>query len=304
MLEGQVVIVTGGGRGLGRAHCLELARHGATVVVNDVGAGLNGEVGDESPAEQVVAEIEAAGGRALCDDTSVTDYKAMRLLVERVVDECQRLDAVVNNAGILRDRMLTSMSEDDFDSVIAVHLKGTFNLTRHACTYWKQERKSGSLVSGRVVNTSSGSGLFGNIGQGNYGPAKAAIASLTMITAMEMARYGVTANAVSPIARTRMTTQTMSMTGPVNGDWDRYDPANASPVVAWLCSEASGWLTGAVLRVDGNSVRRMRPWEIDSACGYEGPAGERVNGQLLDKEFRIAYGVLPGGPPRATATLT
>ena len=202
---GRVVIVTGGGRGLGRQHCLELAHHGATVVVNDLGVGLHGEGDEASPAEEVVAEITTGGGTASADGASVTDFGAVAELVERTVADHGRLDGIVNNAGIVRDRMITGMSEDDFDLVVAVHLKGTWNLTHHACSYWRERAKAGEPISGRIVNTTSGAGLFGNIGQSNYGPAKAAIASLTMITAMEMDRYDVTANAISPLARTRMT---------------------------------------------------------------------------------------------------
>ena len=300
MLDDRVVIVTGGGRGLGRAHCLELARHGATVVVNDVGGGLHGEQDTATPAEEVAAEVAALGGVASTDATSVTDFQGVADLVERTVKEHGRLDAVVNNAGIVRDRILTSMTEEDFDLVIDVHLKGTFNLSRHACAYWKDRAKAGERITGRIVNTSSGAGLFGNIGQANYGPAKAAIASLTMITAMEMARYGVTANAVSPLARTRMTANLASMQQGPEGEWDRYDPANTSPVVAWLCSEEAGWLSGAVLRIDGNAIQRLRPWDIDGARTYQGPDGQPVDATALDHALRAAYAVLPSGLPSSS----
>ena len=173
--------------------------------MNDLGVGLHGEGDGASPAEEVVAEIIAGGGTAALDGTSVTDFGAVAELIARAVADHGRLDGIVNNAGIVRDRMLTGMSEDDFDLVVAVHLKGTWNLTRHACSYWRDRAKAGEPISGRIVNTTSGAGLFGNIGQSNYGPAKAAIASLTTITAMEMDRYNVTANAISPLARTRMT---------------------------------------------------------------------------------------------------
>src|SRR5438445_6759887 len=227
LLDGRVVIVTGAGRGLGREHCLELARQGASLVVNDLGVGLHGQADEapRSPAEEVVDEILAMGGAAVADGASVTDFGATAAMLQRTVETYGRLDAVVNNAGIVRDRMITGMSEEDFDLVVAVHLKGTWNLTRHACAYWKEQQKAGRAVSGRIVNTTSGSGLFGNIGQSNYGAAKAGIASLTIITAMEMERYGVTANAVSPLARTRMTENPGSMQRPVDG-FDGFDPAN------------------------------------------------------------------------------
>jgi len=181
VLDGRVVIVTGAGRGLGRAHALELARAGATVVVNDLGVSLRGE--DEpgpSPAESVVSEIEAMGGTASADGTSVTDWDGIESLVARVVDRYGHLDAVVNNAGFLRDKMLTSMSESDFDDVLQVHVKGTFVVTRHACAHWRAVAKAGGTVSGRIVNTTSGAGLWGNVGQANYGAAKAAIAGMTL----------------------------------------------------------------------------------------------------------------------------
>jgi NAD(P)-dependent dehydrogenase (short-subunit alcohol dehydrogenase family) len=294
-LDGRVVIVTGAGRGLGRQHALELARHGATVVVNDLGEGLS------SPADQVVAEIDAAGGVASADGASVTDFAAVGELVERALKAHGHIDAVVNNAGIVRDRMITTMSEEDFDLVVAVHLKGTWNLTRHVCGHWRDLAKVGGAVSGRIVNTTSGTGLFGNVGQSNYGAAKAAIANLTVITAMEMDRYGVTANAISPLARTRMTEGLPAMQGPVEG-WDVYDPANASPVVAYLCSAASGWLSGNVLRVRGDTVQRLRPWEVDPQMTYRGAPGEPVDATALDRGLRVAFGAFPGGLPSGSVS--
>jgi NAD(P)-dependent dehydrogenase (short-subunit alcohol dehydrogenase family) len=294
-LDGRVVIVTGAGRGLGRQHALELARHGATVVVNDLGEGVS------SPADQVVAEIDAAGGVASADGASVTDFAAVGELVERTLKAYGRIDAVVNNAGIVRDRMITTMSEEDFDVVVAVHLKGTWNLTRHVCGHWRELAKAGGVVSGRIVNTTSGTGLFGNVGQSNYGAAKAAIANLTVITAMEMDRYGVTANAISPLARTRMTEGLPAMQETVEG-WDAYDPANASPVVAYLCSAASGWLSGNVLRVQGDTVQRLRPWEVDPHTIYRGAPGEPVDATALDRGLRVALGAFPGGLPSGSVS--
>jgi NAD(P)-dependent dehydrogenase (short-subunit alcohol dehydrogenase family) len=193
--------------------------------------------------------------------------------------------------------MLTGMSEEDFDQVIAVHLKGAFNLTRHACDHWRSVAKAGGEASGRIVNTTSGTGLFGNVGQANYGAAKAAIANLTVITAMEMDRYGVTANAISPIARTRMTEGLPSMQDDANGSWDRFDPANASPVVAWLASAGSGWLTGAVLRIDGNTVQKVRGWDVDPRASYRSRSGERLEATEMGRGMRLALGTLPSGPP-------
>jgi NAD(P)-dependent dehydrogenase (short-subunit alcohol dehydrogenase family) len=297
LLDGRVVIVTGAGRGLGREHCLELARQGASVVVNDLGVGLHGQDDPgRSPAEEVVDEILASGGVAIADGASVTDFGATAATVERAVDTYGRLDAVVNNAGIVRDRMITGMSEEDFDLVVAVHLKGTWNLSRHACAYWRERHKAGEPVSGRIVNTTSGSGLFGNIGQSNYGAAKAGIASLTIITAMEMERYGVTANAVSPLARTRMTEGLGGMPRPALG-FDPYDPGNTSPVVAYLCSHQSGWLSGSVLRVVGDTVQVLTGWASDPARTFRSASDTRLATEQLDRGLRMAVGAFPGGLP-------
>ncbi len=302
LLEGKVAIVTGGGRGLGRAHCLALAAHGAAVVVNDPGAGLHGESGDDSPvppAEAVVAEITAAGGRAVADHSSVTDWAATEKLIALAVAEFGHLDVVVNNAGILRDKMLFSMTEEDFDAVIAVHLKGTFAMTRHACAYWREEAKRGAGRAGRIINTTSGTGLFGTVGQANYGAAKAGVVSLTTITALEMARYGVTANAISPIALTRMTDGVpgVAVRNPVPDgaleDFDPQDPANASGLVVYLASDAASWLTGQVFRVHGNRVQRLRGWR--SAGEYRSQSGRAVEPGELIAGLPQVYGTAPAG---------
>jgi NAD(P)-dependent dehydrogenase (short-subunit alcohol dehydrogenase family) len=292
-LDGRVVIVTGAGRGLGRAHALELAKQGAIVVVNDLGVGVKGEKSDEpSPAESVVAEIEAMGGVAVTDSSSVSDFAAMEALVASTVERFGDLHAVVNNAGFLRDRVITSMTEDDFDAVINVHLKGTFCLTRHACVYWKDQHKAGKPVSGRVVTTTSGAGLLGNMGQTNYASAKAGIAMLTQVVSMEMQRYGVSVNCVSPVAATRMLA-TVGREASADGGWDALDPANASPVVAWLCSEESGWLSGNVLRIDGNTVKRMIGWKIGD--GFTSASKEALTVDELGLGLRKLYGVAHTG---------
>jgi NAD(P)-dependent dehydrogenase (short-subunit alcohol dehydrogenase family) len=292
LLDGRVAIVTGGGRGIGREHCLELGRQGATVVVNDLDPGV---------AAETAAEIKAAGGNAVADGTSVTDFDAVGRLVAGIVEEHGHLDVVVNNAGIIRDSMLINMTEEDWDLVVAVHLKGTFALVKHACVHWRELSRVAGPVSARVINTTSGSGLFGNVGQTNYGAAKAAIALFTVTTAMEVHRYGVTVNAISPIARTRMTEALPMMQSPVEEGLDRFDPANASPVVAWLASEASGWLTGVVLRVEGANVWRMQPWQIDEDISYRSASGERLDAAELDRGMRIAFGTFPGGLAAATS---
>ena len=293
LLDGRVVIVTGAGRGLGREHALELARNGATVVVNDLNVSLRGDADDsgKSPADEVVEEITAMGGTAVTNGASVSDWEAMEALVRDTVDRFGDLHAVVNNAGFLRDRMLTSMTEQDFDAVIDVHLKGTFTVIRHACGYWREQGKAGKPVSGRIVNTTSGAGLWGNVGQANYAPAKAAIAMLTVVTAMEMERYGVTANCLSPIAATRMLAS-IGMDSEGQG-WDRLDPANASPVVAWLCSEESGWVTGQIFRVDGNKVMRVSGYTIDGT--YESKNGEAVTTDELVIGMRKLFNAFPPG---------
>jgi NAD(P)-dependent dehydrogenase (short-subunit alcohol dehydrogenase family) len=291
LLDGRVAIVTGAGRGLGRAHALTLAAAGASVVINDLGTGVHGEDSADSPAESVVNEIRAAGGSAISDGSSVSDWQACGALVERTVAEFGRLDILVNNAGITRDRMLTSSTEQDFDATFAVHVKGTYAMSHHACVHWRAESKRGGEVTGRIVNTTSGSGMFGNVGQSAYGAAKSAIIGLTITTALEMRRYGVTANAISPIALTRMTENLMAATG--EGGFEPRDPANASGVVAFLASEESGWLTGQVLRIDGDRVQRMRGWQI--AGEHRSTNGGAVTAEELLDGLAAVYEVMPPG---------
>jgi len=302
LMDGRVVIVTGAGRGLGRDHALELARAGATVVVNDLNVSLQGEASDApSPADEVVAEIEAMGGTAVTNGSSVSDWSAMEALVRDTVDRFGDLHAVVNNAGFLRDRMIFSMTEQDFDSVVEVHLKGTFNVLRHACAYWRERAKAGQPVSGRVVNTTSGTGLFGNVGQANYGAAKAGIVSLTTISALEMTRYGVTVNALAPIAATRMTESAGMADGEADGSvvWDPMDPANASPLVAWLCTEEAGWVTGQVFRVDGHTVMKVEPHKVGAS--YRSRNGQALTIEELGSGLQRLYGTGPAGlPPRVS----
>jgi len=258
-LGGKVAIVTGAGRGIGRAHALALAEAGANVVVNDLGGSLAGEGADLSPAEHVVAEIRAAGGEAVADGENVADFEAARRLVEHAIATFGTLDIVVNNAGILRDRMLVNMSEDEWDAVIAVHLKGHFAVTHHAAAYWRGRAKAGEQLRARVINTSSPSGVFGNVGQTNYGAAKAGIAAFTVIAAQELGRYGITVNCLAPNARTRMTEETFELGGRPEG-FDPLDPANNSPVVVALCSDDAQDITGQVFHVWGGAVNALRGW--------------------------------------------
>jgi NAD(P)-dependent dehydrogenase (short-subunit alcohol dehydrogenase family) len=259
-LDGKVAIVTGAGRGIGRDHALALARAGAKVVVNDLGAALSGEGHDDTPAQQVVAEIEALGGAAVANDANVADFDQAAAMVQQAIDRFGRLDILVNNAGILRDRMLVNMSEAEWDAVINVHLKGHFAPTRHAAAHWRELSKAGEQVRGRVINTSSPSGVFGNIGQANYGAAKAGIAAFTVIAAQELHRYGVTVNCLAPNARTRMTEETFDMSAPDPNEFDPLDPANMSPVVVALCADEAQDITGQVFHVWGGAVNALRGW--------------------------------------------
>lgn len=296
LLDGRVVIVTGAGRGLGREHALELARAGATVVLNDLNVSIRGDAADEpTPAESVAAEIRAIGGTAVVNGDSVADWNAMEKLIADTVAQFGDLHAIVNNAGFLRDRMIFALTEEDFDSVINVHLKGTFNLVRHACVYWRERAKAGHKVTGRIVNTTSGTGIWGNIGQSNYGAAKAGIAMLTTITALEMERYGVTANSLSPIAATRMLASA-GETADLTQGWNKLDPANASPVVAWLCSEESGWVTGQIFRVDGSTVMNVGPHPILGS--YTAKTQERLSLEELTAGMRHIFGTAPSGVPQ------
>jgi NAD(P)-dependent dehydrogenase (short-subunit alcohol dehydrogenase family) len=260
--EGRVVVVTGAGRGIGRSHALAFAAEGAKVVVNDLGGGVDGSGAEAGPAHDVVAEIVAMGGEAVANGDSVADFEGAERLVRTAVDTFGRLDVLVNNAGILRDRMLTNMTEAEWDAVITVHLKGTFCPTRHAAAHWRELAKAGEPVSGRVINTTSASGVFGNPGQANYGAAKAGIAAFTIITAQELARYGVTVNAIAPMARTRMTEDLGFM--PETDDpakFDEFAPENMSPIVVWLGSEQSAHVTGRVFEVYGGHLGVVNGWD-------------------------------------------
>jgi NAD(P)-dependent dehydrogenase (short-subunit alcohol dehydrogenase family) len=269
-LEGKVAIVTGAGRGIGREHALALARAGASVVVNDRGASLAGEGEDASPAQEVVNEIVAAGGKAVASYADVSDFGAAEELVARAVDRYGGLDILVLNAGILRDRMLVNMTEDEWDAVIAVHLKGHFAPLRHAGAYWRERSKAGEEVRGRVITTSSPSGVFGNVGQVNYGAAKAGIAGLTLIAAQELGRYSVTVNCIAPNARTRMTEEAFGELARPEDGFDPLDPANMSPLVVALSADEAQDITGQCFFVWGGVVNMLRPWEAGEGFVSEG----------------------------------
>jgi NAD(P)-dependent dehydrogenase (short-subunit alcohol dehydrogenase family) len=257
-----VVVVTGAGGGIGRAEALECARLGAKVVVNDLGVAVDGSGSSRGPAETVAAEIRDLGGEAVANTDDVADFDGARHLVDEAVERFGRLDALVNNAGILRDRMLVNMSAEEWDAVIRVHLRGTFAPTRWAAAHWRERSRTGEETRARIVNTSSASGIYGNVGQTNYGAAKAGIAALTVIAATELARYGVTVNAIAPSARTRMTEGLMGDgTGPTGPcGFDRTAPENVSPLVAWLVSEESAGVTGRVFNIFGGALSVAEGW--------------------------------------------
>ena len=261
--EGRVVIVTGSGRGIGRAHALELARQGARVVVNDLGCELDGSGGGTGPAGEVVEEIRAGGGEAIANGDDVADWDGAGRLVQSAIDAFGDLHAIVNNAGFVRDRMFANAGEDEWDAVVRVHLKGHFCVGRHAAAHWRDQAKAGTPVDARIVNTSSGAGILGSVGQAAYSAAKAGIATLTLVQAAELGRYGVTANALCPAARTRMTEGvfTEMMADVEAGAFDAMAPENIAPLVAWLVSTESAAVTGRMFEVEGGKVGIATGWQ-------------------------------------------
>ena len=265
LCEGRIALVTGAARGVGREHALGLAKHGAKVVVNDLGAGVDGSGADTTPAQAVVDEIKDLGGEAIVNGDDVSSWDGAKNMIDQTIDAFGTIDVVVNNAGILRDRVLVNMTEDEWDAVIQVHLKGTFAPSRHAAAYWRQRSKeTGEKVNARIINTSSTSGLYGNIGQTNYGAAKAGIAAFTIIAARELARIGVTVNAISPTAYTRMTDNLREYT---EEDIERRDPRWVSPTIVYLSSAEASDITGRVIQAGNGRVAVCEGWrrgaEID-----------------------------------------
>lgn len=287
LCDGRVVIVTGAGGGLGRAHALAFAAEGARVVVNDIGTSREGEGSSAGPAQQVVDEIRAAGGEAVANTDDVADWDGALRLVRTAVDSFGGLDVLVNNAGFLRDRMLATMSVEEWDAVIRVHLRGHFCTLRHAAEFWRDEAKAGRTPDGRIINTSSGAGLMGSVGQGNYAAAKAGIVGLTLNAAAELGRYGVTANAIAPAARTRMTEVAMPdmMRAPESG-FDAMAPENVSPLVVWLGSAESKDVTGRVFEVEGGIVSVADGWQhgprVDKGARWDPAELGDVVRRLLD----------------------
>jgi NAD(P)-dependent dehydrogenase (short-subunit alcohol dehydrogenase family) len=260
--DGRVVVITGAGGGIGRAHALAFAAEGAKVVVNDLGGSRDGSGTSASPAQAVVDEIVAAGGEARANTDDISTWDGSKNLIQQAIATFGGLDVVVNNAGILRDRMLANMTEADWDAVIKVHLKGTFAPAHHAAAYWRDRSKAGQPNDARIINTSSPSGLFGNVGQTNYGAAKAGVAAFTVIAAQELGRYGVTVNAIAPTALTRMTEDLafVQAMGKADGDFNPLAPENIAPLVVWLGSSSSKDVTGRVFSVLGGTISVVEGW--------------------------------------------
>ncbi|GAA4955421.1 SDR family oxidoreductase [Yinghuangia aomiensis] len=258
--DGRVVVITGAGNGIGRSHALAFAAEGAKVVVNDLGGSRDGTGASTGPAQAVVDEIVAAGGEAVAHAEDISTWDGAASLIQLAIDTFGRIDVLVNNAGILRDRMLTNMSEAEWDAVIKVHLKGTFGPAHHAAAHWRNLAKAGEAVDARIINTSSPSGIFGNVGQTNYGAAKAGIAAFTVIASQELGRYGVTVNAIAPTALTRMTEDLAGLIGDKSEAAEKLAPENISPLVVWLGSTASAGVTGRVFSVAGGSISVAEGW--------------------------------------------
>ena len=298
LLDGKVAVITGAGRGIGREHALLMAKLGAKVVVNDLGAHFDGTgAPTATPAQEVVSEIKKNGGDAIANGDNVADFKAAKNIVDTAIKTFGKLNIVVNNAGILRDRMIFNMDEESWDAVVAVHLKGTFNMCRHACEYWREEHKKGNVLNGRIVNTASDAGLLGNVGQTNYGACKAAVATMAIIIGQEMKKYGVTANAIAPVARTRLTVDATPSTAGLmggevkEGEFDMWGPQNISPLVAWLASDDAAGCNGQVFRVGGRSVWPMKGWH--SAAKVQNPAKAAWDAAELGKAIKakLAEGI-------------
>jgi NAD(P)-dependent dehydrogenase (short-subunit alcohol dehydrogenase family) len=266
ILDSKVAIVTGAGHGVGRGEALDLAAEGAKIVVNDLGGSVTGEGADKRPAEEVAEIIRSRGGEAVANYDDVADFNGAKSIIDQAVETYGTLDIVVNNAGILRDRMIFSMTEDDFDAVIRVHLKGTWCMSRHASAYWREQSKAGNQPRAAIVNTVSSAGLQGQASQSNYGAAKAGIAAMTIITSLELGRYGVRVNAIAPGGFTRMVGQAMKNIEIKEPDayteFNAMNPGNSAPMVAWLASDQALHVTGQVFRAVGNTIAHYQPWQL------------------------------------------
>ncbi len=303
IVDGKIAIVTGSGRGVGRGEALELAAQGAKVVVNDPGGTSKGDGNDVAPADETVAIITERGGEAVANYDDISSFEGAESLVKSAVAAFGGLDVIVNNAGILRDAMITKMTEDEFDSVIRVHLKGTWNMTHHGCVYWQNEAGEGRRRRAAIVNTVSSAGLQGNQGQSNYGAAKAGIAALTVITSLEGARYGVRANAVAPGGATRMVNEAMPQI-PIreanevpDGEFENLNPGNSAPMVVWLASDESLLVSGQVFRAVGNEIARYHGWSLGASVAnkVKGEPQKFDPTRLTDSLAKNLFGVRPGG---------
>jgi NAD(P)-dependent dehydrogenase (short-subunit alcohol dehydrogenase family) len=299
-LDGKVAVVTGAGNGIGRAEALALAAEGAAVVVNDIGADLAGKAAELSAtpgvsgAAEVVAMIEASGGRAVVNGNDVSSYPGADGILASALDNFGRLDIVVNNAGILRDRMSFNMSEEDFDDVVRVHLKGHFAVARAAGAHWRERQKAGEEVTGRIINTTSEAGLFGSAGQANYASAKGGIATLTVTLAREYERFGVTVNAIAPRARTRMTTSALGSLEAAEGTFDSWAPENVTPVVVWLATDEAADISGQIFVVWGGSVHLVAPY---SPAGSLRADRAWTPGELIERKAEL-FGERSSGIPK------
>ena len=307
LCEGKVAVVTGAGRGIGKEHALMLAHHGASVIVNDLGGDERGTGSDITPAQEVVDEIRAGGGQAEVNGADVGDFDQAKAMIHQAIDTYGNIDILINNAGILRDRMIFSLSEDDFDSVINVHLKGTFAPLHHAAIYWRERTKAGEANDARVINTASPSGIYGNIGQTNYGAAKAGIAAMSIISAMELVKYGVTVNCLAPGALTRLTAPL------IGGSFSEDSTMAMSPIwvaatAVWLCSDEAKNVTGRVFDVSGNSLSVAEGWRRGPEAITEEPDPTKLGPVMLDllRKARInadMSGHEAEGPGRPTQNL-
>ena len=294
LLDGKVAIVTGAGAGIGRAHALELAKHGASVVVNDLGTSVTGDGADQKAADATVALVVERGGQAVANYDDIADYEGAGRLVQQAVDTYGKLDVLVNNAGIVRDTAIWNMSEQDFDAVIRVHLKGTWAPSHHAARHWRERAKAGEVFTGRVINTTSGAGLVGNFGQTNYATAKAGIAGFTQTLSLELYKLGVTVNAVGPAAATRITGTMPGAPAVIEADdvpedeFNRMDPAVSSPLVAWLASDESQLITGQVIRAVAEDIVWMQGWSEGASISNGGKRwdAEKLGQQLATDVFK------------------
>ncbi|WP_419925357.1 SDR family oxidoreductase [Candidatus Poriferisocius sp.] len=299
LCEGRVAVITGAGRGIGREYALMLAQHGAKVVVNDLGADPDGRGGDAGPAGEVVEEIRAMGGEAVVNGADVSDFDAARDMIHQAIDTFGTLDILINNAGILRDRMVFSMSETDWDAVVQVHLKGTFAPVHHAAAWWREQTKAGRSFQARIINTASPSGIFGNVGQTNYGAAKAGIAAFTVISAMELVRYGVTVNCIAPSALTRLTAPLMGGADISEEVQETMSPTWIAPIVTWLCSPEAANVTGRVWVVGNGRLGIAEGWVLGPSVPLESQDPTTLHPVVADLMAKAELNADMGGIPAA-----